>query len=105
LYGTVEFRIHQGTVNPEKILAWAATCSAIVHYAATHDEAQIEQLRGSPFEILKKVVRFKRVVKWLELRRAHFALQRAEMIGLAKSKTMPDQELSEDMNAARVVND
>jgi hypothetical protein len=72
LYGTVEFRLHQGTVNARKIIMWSAVCASLVEYATKHTEKEISWMENSPMEILKKVVGDEEVVTWIEARRAFF---------------------------------
>src|SRR5574340_285329 len=55
-HGTVEFRMHHGTVNETKIKMWAAICSAIVEYAFRRTEDEIRALRGIGSQILDKVI-------------------------------------------------
>jgi hypothetical protein len=72
LHGTIEFRLHQGTVNPTKILMWGAICSAIVRYGATHTEEEITSLPGSSIAILEKIVADPEVITWTRMRRRYF---------------------------------
>lgn len=73
LYGTIEFRLHQGTVNAKKILMWAAVCSAILERAKSMPEEQIQDLVGSPMEILIDTLGSDEALKdWIDDRRAHF---------------------------------
>ncbi|MCA1558694.1 MAG: amidoligase family protein, partial [Acidobacteria bacterium] len=50
--GTVETRLHTGTVNPQKIIAWGKLWASIMDTAMRMTEAQIETLTGSSLEIL-----------------------------------------------------
>lgn len=73
LYGTIEFRLHQGTVNAKKILMWSAVCSAIVERATKLSEQEIQDLVGSPMEILLDTLGDDEQLKnWIDDRRAHF---------------------------------
>jgi hypothetical protein len=82
-HGTIEFRLHHGTVNHTKIAMWAAVCSALVEYAKGHSEAEIQSLRGTPAEILDKVVSDAEVSAWCRKRRAHFDILDRQRRGLA----------------------
>jgi hypothetical protein len=82
-HGTIEFRLHHGTVNETKIAMWAAVCSAIVEFAATHTEEEIKALRGTPAEILAKVVNDPAVNAWCSKRRQHFEGLDRQRRGLA----------------------
>jgi hypothetical protein len=100
LYGTVEFRLHHGTINAPKILAWAGVCSALVQYAATHTEREIRNLRGSAFEILCKVAHHRPLVKWLKERKKYFDQQRGTKLAglnLAAPTTPATYEDSESL--------
>ena len=78
VHGTAEFRLHQGTVNPVKILMWSAICSAIVEYASKHTDAAVGELKGSPQKVLEQYVMgadpegAKETIAWIELRRQYF---------------------------------
>jgi Putative amidoligase enzyme len=72
-HGTVEFRLHQGTTDPRKIKMWAAVCTMLVEYAAAHTEAEVMALRGTPAEILEKIlVGDREVLRWTRARRRFF---------------------------------
>lgn len=75
--GTIEFRLHHGTVDPDKIINWSAICVAIVDYALTHSDEEIAALRGTPSEILDRIVTSPTVRAWMQKRREHFALKRS----------------------------
>lgn len=72
LYGTLEFRLHHGTVNAAKILGWAAVCSAIVNYARTHTEAEAMAVRGTPAELLEKMLPDRETIQWTRARYVFF---------------------------------
>jgi hypothetical protein len=96
LYGTLEFRLHHGTTNLQKILNWTAVCQALIAYAVEHDEATIKGLSGDPFEMLCHVVKEKPLVRWLRLRREHFSKTSLAERGLGKAPNpMADHEESE----------
>lgn len=82
-HGTIEFRLHHGTVNFTKIAMWAALCSALVEYAKNHTEEEIKGLRGTPAEILDKVVGDAEVTAWCRKRRTHFETLDRQRRGLA----------------------
>jgi hypothetical protein len=82
-HGTIEFRLHHGTVNYTKIAMWAAVCSSLVEYAKNHTEAEIQALRGTPAEILDKVINDPEVSAWCRKRRAHFDTTDRQRRGLA----------------------
>lgn len=73
LYGTIEFRLHQGTVNAKKILMWSAVCSAILERAKQMTETEIQDMVGTPMEILLSTLGNDADLKeWIDDRRAHF---------------------------------
>lgn len=102
VHGTIEFRMHHGTVNPGKIIPWAVLCGRLVDYAASHTEAQIKALRGDSFEVLCKVAGDRKLVAWLKQRRAHFENRRLETVGLARWErdAFDEPEDSERVTAA-----
>jgi hypothetical protein len=104
LYGTVEFRLHHGTVNVDKIKKWAAVCSAIVEYAATHSEKQVSAMKGSAFEILLRVINDKEVVTWIKARRDYFAYNKRKGAGLA-AKLPVDQVALREHSEQRLGDD
>jgi hypothetical protein len=77
VHGTVEFRMHHGTVDAEKVLNWAAVCSAIVDFAFRENDATVAGLRGTPAEILDRIVTSPAVRGWMRARREHFAVMRS----------------------------
>jgi hypothetical protein len=49
---TLEFRQHQGTVDPKKIINWAKICQSIVNFAVKHSEREIEKhFQNVPIEL------------------------------------------------------
>lgn len=85
LYGTIEFRLHHGTVDPVKIKMWAAVCSALMQYAATHTEREVARLAGSSWDVLMKVLRGDaEVVAWVKERRERFAAANRYERGLSE---------------------
>lgn len=77
VHGTVEARLHHGTTDADKIVNWAAVCCGVVHYAVTHTDEEIAALRGTPAEILDRVVTSPTVRAWMVKRREHFAALRS----------------------------
>jgi hypothetical protein len=53
--GTVECRLHTGTVNADKIVPWGILWSGILDSAYRMTEAQIDDLHGHPVEILESL--------------------------------------------------
>ena len=83
VHGTLEFRLHHGTVNASKIKMWAAVCSAVVRYGAEHPESDIAALRGTPAEILERVLGEDRaLIGWTRARRRFFEDRERERRGL-----------------------
>lgn len=78
-HGTVEFRLHHGTVDADKILMWAAVCSAIVQYAFTKSDDEVAALRGTPSEILDRIIPSPAVRAWCVKRREFFAARRSRV--------------------------
>lgn len=76
--GTVEVRMHHGTVNPTKIRQWAASMCQIVHFALTHSDAEVDALRGTPSEVLTAVLQPEQAA-WQAARREHFAALRSRI--------------------------
>lgn len=77
--GTIEFRLHHGTVDPDKILHWAAVCAGLVHWAFTHSDEEVAALRGTPSEILDRIITSPAVRAWMQKRREHFAAKRSRV--------------------------
>jgi hypothetical protein len=104
-HGTVEFRLHQGTTDPRKIKMWAAVCTALVEFAAAHTEAEVMALRGTPAEILEKILAGDReVLRWTRARRRFFDEQDRVRRGLPPRATRarPAAEPEPDEPAAAV---
>lgn len=76
--GTVEVRMHHGTVNPTKIRQWAASMCQIVHFALTHTDVEVDALRGTPSEVLTAVLQPEQGA-WMAARREHFAALRSRI--------------------------
>ena len=70
--GTLEFRLHHGTINTRKILLWAAVCSALVQYVKTHTDEEVANLRGTPAEVLNTILTDREVARWVRVRRRFF---------------------------------
>ena len=58
VHGTIEFRMHHGTVDATKVKHWMKVCSAIVQYAESYTESEISKnFDGvSPIEALCSIV-------------------------------------------------
>lgn len=75
--GTVEIRMHHGSVNVTKLVNWAASMAQIVNWAFTHTDADVTDLRGTPAEILDLVLTDPMLKAWMRARREHFAALRS----------------------------
>lgn len=73
---TVEIRMHHGSVNARKILRWATCMVQIVHWAFTHTDAEARALRGTPSEIVDRLLDREHAA-WMRRRREHFASMRS----------------------------
>jgi hypothetical protein len=71
-HGTIEFRMHSGTVDPLKIKMWAAVCSAIVEYASSRPEESLLSLKGTPMEKFERAISDREVIAWARVRRNYF---------------------------------
>lgn len=84
VHNTLEFRLHQGTVNANKILMWAGVCSAIVEYALLKGEDHVKAMKGSSAQILEKVLGTdQELITWCRARRAYFIEKERKRRGLA----------------------
>lgn len=92
LYGTLEFRLHHGTTNADKILNWAAVCTAIVEWAVHHDERDVHTLKGSSFGALCQVVKSRKVKEWVKARHNHFARMTERSFGVQVRPTVESME-------------
>lgn len=70
--GTLEFRLHHGTVNARKVTMWAAVCSALVQYVKNHTDEEVASLRGTPAEVLQTILTDREVARWVRVRRRFF---------------------------------
>ncbi len=70
--GTLEFRMHQGTLSSTKILGFMAVCSSVVEWAHQNDDDALARLRGSPAEILDKVCTSPAAKAWRKARAERF---------------------------------
>jgi hypothetical protein len=82
VHGTIEFRLHHGTVNPTKMRMWTAVCSAIVQFAFEHTEEEIRSMKGTNTEVLERVIGDPEVIAWTRARRVFFANQERQAHGL-----------------------
>ena len=74
--GTVEVRMHHGSVNGRKILRWATCMTQIVHYAFSQTDDVVRSLRGTPSEILDRCLD-REHARWMRARREVFAAMRS----------------------------
>jgi hypothetical protein len=92
LYGTLEFRLHSGTVDREKILNWAAICSAIVEWGRIHGEKSVRALQGdAPWKSLERIILSitgsMEIVKYARARRDKFRKNSRINAGLPAAPT------------------
>jgi hypothetical protein len=71
LRGTIEFRMHHGTLNARKITNWSLLLTSLVDHAARLTEKEIEQF-PSGFEGLLKLAPTLEVREWVQERHNHF---------------------------------
>jgi hypothetical protein len=76
-HGTVEVRVHQGSLNYDKILNWTALCGLLVHYALTHTAEDVARLRGTPAEIIDRAINNPAVTAWRKTRFAYWYEKRS----------------------------
>jgi hypothetical protein len=82
VHGTIEFRLHHGTVNPTKIRMWTAVCEAIVQFCYGKTEQEVRAIRGSNTEFLEKIIGDEEVIAWTRARRLLFANMNRQHHGL-----------------------
>ena len=75
-YHTVEFRCHEATLNPTKVLAWLVFSACVLNYAKDH-KACFENEKITIEDVLKKtLVRSPRMLRFMieyfEHRKAYF---------------------------------
>lgn len=70
--GTIECRMHHGTVNPEKITHWGILWAGILDAAMRLTEKQIAALPGTSLDILKTIAPTAAVRTWIDARYARF---------------------------------
>ena len=71
--GTIENRMHHGTINAEKIINWSLLQAAMLDFAVDHAERDIKHMKGSPLEILLLIAPNDRVKEWIVSRHNYFA--------------------------------
>lgn len=54
--GTIEFRHHHGTTNPDKMKNWGMICAHIIDYASKKNMKDIKSLPTEPSEALLKIL-------------------------------------------------
>jgi hypothetical protein len=69
--GTIECRLHQGTVNAERVVNWGMLWAALIDWVATHTDKALDTLPGDSFECLLSLAPVA-IRDWLAARRAHF---------------------------------
>lgn len=52
---TIEFRLHEGTHDAQRIIPWAKLCAAMVEWAVTHTDSDLAALPKSPIRALLAV--------------------------------------------------
>jgi hypothetical protein len=50
-HGTIEFRMHSGTVESQKIIPWGAICAAVLDYAKTAKVEDLAALYNAPADV------------------------------------------------------
>lgn len=70
--GTIEFRAHQGTVNPEKIIMWGKLWAAILDYAYDNAERDLRAMKGEPLAILLEICPDKETKEYVIARHTYF---------------------------------
>ena len=70
--GSIECRMHQGTVNATRIINWAMLWAAILDFAFYNTENDIKALKGDSFQILMSVAPTAEIKEWLIERRKKF---------------------------------
>lgn len=102
VHGTLEFRMHHGTVNPVKIIMWSAVCSAIVEFAFRVPEEEIRAIRAPPTEILEKIIADPDVIAWTRARRLMFANMERKRRGLAPLAKRAKARIAEESHRPRI---
>jgi hypothetical protein len=105
--GTIEFRLHHGTVNARKLTMWAAVCSAIIQYVKDHTDEEIAALRGTPAEVLQAILTDREVSRWVRVRRRFFEDKDRQRRGLpprraARPAVAPPVDLPPEEDASSV---
>jgi len=82
--GTIEFRHHHGTTNPDKMAHWGLICANIIEYATNKSVKNIKNLPEIPHEALLSILP-SHLVKWAnnrvkELRGDWTPKQKEEML-------------------------
>jgi hypothetical protein len=96
-YGTIEVRLHQGTINVKKILAWHAFCRAIVDWAAASEDDDVVVPRMSHDALLDALA-----PHGLDDETRDFLRTRREEIALLEaSRRQPHEEHEEHEESVR----
>ncbi len=79
--GTLENRMHHGTVLADVIINWGLLWASIVDYAfeSKHTERQLKSLKGDSFQLLVQVAHTDPLKKWLVDRKKFFDENRNSM--------------------------
>ncbi len=79
--GSIECRMHHGTIRADKIVNWGLLWVAILDYAFEHNEMDIKALKGDGFQILMGIAPNEDIKKWLVERKTKFSGQVDERQG------------------------
>lgn len=75
--GTIECRMHHGTINFNKIKNWGILWAGILDYAYENTEADLKALKGDPMNILLEICPTEEVQQWVIARKMFFDGQSA----------------------------
>ncbi len=79
--GTIENRMHQGTVSAKKIKMWGLLNAGLIDYAYDNTEKHIKALKGTSLEILMEVAPTAEVRAWVAKRAEKFSRGETELNG------------------------
>ena len=63
--GTLEFRHHQGTVDPMDLFMWPLVCGWFVEIVSRASDREAARWRSLP-EVFKPIPRLRKLVEWVE---------------------------------------
>jgi hypothetical protein len=66
--GTLENRIHHGTVNPETITNWALLWATLIDESMSMREKDILSLEGNAKDVLNQIIRHEPLRAWISTR-------------------------------------